>query len=94
VQLGLGQDMVCHSINRLAGILILYQAVFGVPIRARFLTTIPDSTSRKFLPLGSLGRKDHTKDAKHAIIFLDFDGSAKKVILKSGMRERLVARNV
>ena len=44
----------------------------SVKLRARLLTTIPDSTSQKFVLIGSLSRKDTTPDGKHVIVFLDF----------------------
>lgn len=36
------------------------------------LTTIPDSTSQKFILLGALSRGDRIGDKKYAIIHLDF----------------------
>ncbi|EJU03910.1 Oligoxyloglucan reducing end-specific cellobiohydrolase [Dacryopinax primogenitus] len=45
---------------------------FGVNIRARGLTTVPDSTSQKFLLLGTLSRKDQNDDGRHVSVFLDF----------------------
>lgn len=45
----------------------------GVKFRARALTTLPDSTSQKFLLLASVARKDQTKDISRTIIVhLDF----------------------
>lgn len=45
----------------------------GVKIRARVLTTIPDSTSQKFLLIGTLHKSEHNGDNRpHAAIFLDF----------------------
>ncbi|KZO92920.1 Oligoxyloglucan reducing end-specific cellobiohydrolase [Calocera viscosa TUFC12733] len=44
----------------------------GVAISARGLTTVPDSTSQKFLLLGTLRRQDQTNDGRHVGIFLDF----------------------
>ncbi|KIJ36606.1 hypothetical protein M422DRAFT_260953, partial [Sphaerobolus stellatus SS14] len=51
----------------------------GVKIRARALTTIPDSTSQKFLLVGSL-HKSSIEDKKHphAAIYLDFSPLRKK----------------
>lgn len=36
------------------------------------LTTVPDSTSQKFLILGQIARKDQSGDGRFAVIFLDF----------------------
>ncbi len=44
----------------------------GVTIRALLLTTIPDSTSQKFLLLGTLNRGDSTAEGRYATIFMDF----------------------
>lgn len=43
-----------------------------VKIRARVLTTVPDSTSQKFLLVGTLHRSAQKGDERHAVIFLDF----------------------
>ncbi|KDQ06635.1 hypothetical protein BOTBODRAFT_181398 [Botryobasidium botryosum FD-172 SS1] len=51
----------------------------GIKVRARLLTTIPDSTSQRFILLGSLSRKDQDNDGRHAVIFLDFGGLGKRV---------------
>jgi hypothetical protein len=45
---------------------------FGVKIRASILTTIPDSTSQKFILTGTLSRQDATDQGRHVSIFLDF----------------------
>jgi hypothetical protein len=37
------------------------------------LTTIPDSTSLKFILLGTVARQDQGADGKQAIVFLDFE---------------------
>jgi len=45
----------------------------GVKLRARGLLTLPDSTSQKFLLLGSVARKDQiNNDGKVVIVHLDF----------------------
>jgi len=45
----------------------------GIKLRARGLLTLPDSTSQKFLLLGSVARKDQTSDiSKVVIVHLDF----------------------
>ncbi|PFH50972.1 hypothetical protein AMATHDRAFT_60180 [Amanita thiersii Skay4041] len=46
---------------------------FDVKIRARGLTTLPDSTSQKFLLLGQVGRKDRKHDLGPIVVIqLDF----------------------
>ena len=45
---------------------------FGIKIRARALTTIPDSTSQKFILLGQLSRNDAGDNGRFVVIFLDF----------------------
>jgi hypothetical protein len=61
----------------------------SVKVRARLLTTIPDSTSQKFVLVGSLSRKDTKPEGKHVVVFLDFAGmrdrQCHEVTLKSGM---------
>ncbi|RXK41140.1 signal sequence binding protein [Tremella mesenterica] len=47
------------------------QLDLGVTVRTLLLTTIPDSTSQKFLLLGSSSRRD-SDGGRHAMIFLDF----------------------
>ncbi|KAJ9094955.1 hypothetical protein QFC21_005747 [Naganishia friedmannii] len=46
----------------------------GVTIRALLLTTVPDSTSQKFMLLGTLARGEPggEGEGRHAIVFLDF----------------------
>lgn len=41
-------------------------------MRAYALTTVPDSTSQKFMLVGQLSRKDQTDSNKYIIVFLDF----------------------
>lgn len=48
------------------------QLNLGVTLRAKALTTIPDSTSQKFLLMGSLNRDSSTDEGKHVMVFLDF----------------------
>ncbi|WVW85580.1 hypothetical protein I302_107618 [Kwoniella bestiolae CBS 10118] len=48
------------------------QLDLGVTVRGLVLTTIPDSTSQKFLLIGTLPRRDSGKGGRHALIFLDF----------------------
>ncbi|KAI5476446.1 signal sequence binding protein [Pseudohyphozyma bogoriensis] len=53
----------------------------GVKIRARLLTTVPDSTSLKFILLGTLTRKSKDKGAKgerHVVIHMDFETLGKR----------------
>ncbi|GAA6014077.1 hypothetical protein JCM10207_000230 [Rhodosporidiobolus poonsookiae] len=48
----------------------------GVHLRARLLTTVPDSTSLKFTLLGTLTRKSKQKGSKgekHVVVHLDFE---------------------
>ena len=44
----------------------------GVTVRSVILTTIPDSTSQKFLLLGTSPRGKGGDGGRHALIFLDF----------------------
>src|SRR5882724_6935636 len=46
----------------------------GLKLRARLLTTIPDSTSQKFILVGTLSKADMGKGGtgRHAVVFLDF----------------------
>lgn len=44
----------------------------GVTLRAIVLTTIPDSTSQKFLVFGTLARGDVDAEGRYATVFLDF----------------------
>ncbi|KAG8926574.1 vacuolar protein sorting/targeting protein PEP1 [Tulasnella sp. 418] len=44
----------------------------GIRVRVKSLTTIPDSTSLKFLLLGELSRKSKAEEGRYAFIFLDF----------------------
>lgn len=43
----------------------------GVSLRARLITTIPDSTSQKFILVGTTSRKD-SSGGRHAVVFIDF----------------------
>jgi Sortilin, neurotensin receptor 3, C-terminal len=62
-------------------------------MRARLLTTIPDSTSQKFILLGSLSRSDaSTIGARHAMVFLDFSTLGKKKCNKDTDMEKWYAR--
>jgi hypothetical protein len=45
---------------------------FGLVLRALLLTTIPDSTSQKFLLLGSVPKREAGSSDRHAAVFLDF----------------------
>lgn len=57
---------------------------FGVKLRAKLLTTIPDSTSQKFMLLGTLSRKNQGEnDERHVIVQIDF-ASLKKRQCKQG----------
>ncbi|KIM31675.1 hypothetical protein M408DRAFT_236567 [Serendipita vermifera MAFF 305830] len=46
----------------------------GVKLRAMLLTTIPDSTSQKFVLLGLVGRGQGEGDKRYVIVHLDFAG--------------------
>lgn len=41
-------------------------------MRARALTTVPDSTSQKFMLVGQLARKDQIDGNRYVVVFLDF----------------------
>ena len=61
-------------------------------IRARVLTTIPDSTSQKFLLIGTLHKSEQSMDRRpHAAVFLDFAPLRKKQCTP-GQFEKWVAR--
>lgn len=46
---------------------------FGVKLRAKLLTTIPDETSQKFLLLGTLSRKSKgERSERHIVVHVDF----------------------
>ncbi|KAJ3780213.1 vacuolar protein sorting/targeting protein 10 [Lentinula aff. detonsa] len=48
----------------------------GLKLRARALSTVPDSTSQKFLLVGQVSRKDenYNKYGRYVVVFLDFAG--------------------
>lgn len=60
---------------------------FGITLKALLLTTLPDSTSQKFLLLGSLSRKDAGDQGRHALVFLDFASMRMKQCRKSDMEK-------
>ncbi|KAH9941948.1 Oligoxyloglucan reducing end-specific cellobiohydrolase [Amylocystis lapponica] len=46
---------------------------YGVKLRARVLTTVPDSTSQKFMIVGQIAKKDQVAGkGRYAVVFLDF----------------------
>lgn len=47
-------------------------------MRAKSLTTVPDSTSQKFMLLGQLNRKSSTDEGRFAAIFIDFATMGKR----------------
>ncbi len=50
----------------------------GMKLRARLLTTIPDSTSQKFILFGQVSKRDQNQNDKNgpvAVVFLDFAGT-------------------
>lgn len=67
---------------------------FGVTLRAKLLTTVPDSTSQKFLLLGTLTRKSKgTGSERHIIVQVDFDSLDKRKCKDSDF-ERWYARTI
>lgn len=69
---------------------------FDVTLRAKLLTTIPDSTSEKFLLLGTLAKKSKKTsggDERNIIVYVDFS-TLKKRECKSGDYEKWYARNI
>lgn len=63
----------------------------GLSVRVLVLTTIPDSTSQKFLVLGSTSRSD-SEGGRYATIFLDFAGAQPRQCKDSDF-ERWYARS-
>lgn len=68
----------------------------GVKLRARLLTTVPDSTSLKFILLGTLTRNSKHKGSqgeRHVIVYMDFESLGKR---KCGDRdmEKWYARTI
>ncbi|KAL0567823.1 vacuolar protein sorting/targeting protein PEP1 [Marasmius crinis-equi] len=56
-----------------------HQYRMGVTLRARGLTTLPDSTSQKFLLVGQIARQDeHRKLGRYAVVFIDFYETRKR----------------
>lgn len=64
----------------------------GIQFRARALTTVPDSTSQKFVLLAQIARKDQDGDGRFAMIHLDFSPTRKRQC-KDGDFERWYARS-
>ena len=64
-------DRQAHHLPRVLS-LDRVQLDLGVTLRAIVLTTIPDSTSQKFLVFGTLGREDADAEGRYATVFLDF----------------------
>lgn len=68
----------------------------GVKLRARLLTTVPDSTSLRFVLLGTLTRQSSDKGSKgerHIIVHIDFDSLSKRKCGEKDM-ERWYARTM
>ncbi|KAJ7695034.1 vacuolar protein sorting/targeting protein 10 [Mycena rosella] len=66
---------------------------FGIKLRARALTTLPDSTSQKFILLGQVARKDQTKEiGRFVVVYLDFAPTRKRQCTKDDF-ERWYARS-
>ncbi|GAA5963481.1 hypothetical protein JCM3765_006251 [Sporobolomyces pararoseus] len=68
----------------------------GVKLRARLLTTVPDSTSLKFLLLGTLTRRSNDKGSlgeRHIVIQIDFESLKKRKCQESDL-EKWYARKL
>lgn len=66
----------------------------GVHVRAKLLTTIPDSTSQQFLLLGTLSRKNkHEGSERHIIVHVDFAKLQKRKCADADL-EKWYARNI
>ncbi|GAA6008486.1 vacuolar protein sorting/targeting protein 10 [Rhodotorula paludigena] len=73
-----------------------YEFDLGVKLRARLLTTVPDSTSLKFILLGTLTRhsdKKGSKGERHVIVHMDFE-SLKKRKCENRDLEKWYARTI
>ncbi|GAA6042590.1 hypothetical protein JCM8097_003146 [Rhodosporidiobolus ruineniae] len=73
-----------------------YEFDLGVKIRARLLTTVPDSTSLKFILLGTLTHKSKDKGSKgerHVVVHLDFEALGKRKCGEGDM-EKWYARSL
>ncbi|GAA5905768.1 hypothetical protein JCM6882_000453 [Rhodosporidiobolus microsporus] len=58
-----------------------YEFDLGVTLRARLLTTVPDSTSLSFVLLGTLTHKSKDKGSKgerHVVVHMDFESLGKR----------------
>ncbi|EIW75279.1 Oligoxyloglucan reducing end-specific cellobiohydrolase [Coniophora puteana RWD-64-598 SS2] len=81
---------------------VVYSVDFGrnwktytlpIRIRSRYLTTISDSTSQKFVLLGQVAREDQQAGkGRHAVVFLDFAGTRTRKC-GDGDMERWYARS-
>lgn len=69
-----GGALYDYGVHSLICLLHRRKYELSVKVRARLLTTIPDSTSQKFVLVGSLSRKDAKPEGKHVVVFLDFAG--------------------
>ncbi|GAA6013403.1 hypothetical protein JCM11491_006065 [Sporobolomyces phaffii] len=68
----------------------------GVKLRARLLTTVPDSTSLKFLLLGTLTRRSDKKGSageRHIVVHIDFESLQKRKCREDDL-EKWYARKV
>lgn len=73
-----------------------YEFDLGVKLRARLLTTVPDSTSLKFLLLGTLTRRSDKKGSageRHIVVHIDFESLKKRKCQDSDM-EKWYARKI
>lgn len=72
---------VFRSSNRGLTLFCRNKLDLAVKIRARLLTTVPDSTSLKFILLGTLTRKSEDKGSKgerHVVVSIDFEALNKR----------------
>lgn len=68
----------------------------GVTLRARLLTTVPDSTSLSFVLLGTLTRTSEHKGSngeRHLIVHIDFNSLEKRTCSDRDM-EKWYARTI
>lgn len=75
---------------------VRFEFDLGVKLRARLLTTVPDSTSLKFLLLGTLTRRSDKKGSageRHIVVHIDFE-SLKKRKCNDGDMEKWYARKI
>lgn len=60
----------------------------GVNLRSRILTTVPDSTSQKFMVIGQVARRDqNSSNDRYAVVFLDFANTRPRQCVDSDFEE-------